>query len=288
MDIDTGTETVLAEVVDGVGVITFNRPERRNALHPEMFDAVPRVIEGFLADDAVGCIVVTGAGTAFCSGGDVTAGASARAARGAEPPGDGPLNEGGSPTPDEVIVGQGRALARDARMVELLHQSPKVTMAALPGAAVGAGMSIALAADLRIAARSARLIPGWGQLGFSGDFGGPWFLTRLVGPSRALEILIDNPAIDMVTALQMGLVNRVVPDEELKEAALDWARAIAVGPGAAYRLMKENVHQAVAVPLTEALPQESERMARSAHTEDHRRAVERWLTEAETRRGRRP
>ena len=288
MDIDTGTETVLAEFVDGVGVITFNRPERRNALHPEMFDAVPRVIEGFLADDAVGCIMLTGSGTAFCSGGDVAAGASARGARGAEPTSDDSLAEAGGPTPDEVIVGQGRALARDARMVELLHLSPKVTLAALSGAAVGAGMSIALATDLRIAARSARLIPGWGHLGFSGDFGGPWFLTRLVGPSRALEILIDNTAIDMDAAYRMGLVNRVVPDEELRAAALDWARAIAVGPGAAYRLMKENVHQAVGIPLTVALPQESERMARSAHTEDHRRAVGRWLAEAEARRSRRP
>jgi 2-(1,2-epoxy-1,2-dihydrophenyl)acetyl-CoA isomerase len=172
-------------------------------------------------------------------------------------------------------------------MVELLHLSPKVTLAALPGAAVGAGMSIALATDFRIAARSARLIPGWGQLGFSGDFGGPWFLTRLVGPSRALQLLVDNAAIDMDTAARLGLVNRVVPDAELAAAALDWARAIADGPGAAYRLMKENVYQAVGTPLVEALPRESERMARSAHTEDHRRAVERWLADAEARRNRR-
>ena len=285
MDDDSGTDTVLAEVADGVGIITLNRPERRNALHAEMYEAVPRLIERFVADPGVGCIMVTGSGTAFCSGGDVAGGASSRAAAG-EAPGTQP-SPGAGPTPDELARQQGRVLAHNARMVELLHHCPKVTLAALPGPAVGAGMSIALATDLRIAARSTTLIPGWGQLGFSGDFGGTWFLTRLVGPSRALEILVDNVAVDAETALALGLVNRVVPDDELRSAALAWARSIAAGPGTAFRYFKENVLQAERLPLSEALPAESERMARSAHTEDHKRAVARWLEEARARRAER-
>ena len=175
-------------------------------------------------------------------------------------------------------------LARDARMVELLHGSSKVTLAALPGAAVGAGMSIALAADLRIAAQSSKLIPGWGRLGFSGDFGGTWFLTRLVGPAKALELLIDNTAIDAELALSLGLVNRVVPDDELRTAAMAWAVAIADGPRVAFGFFKENVQQAERLPLSEALPIESERMARSARTQDHRDAVKRWMEEAAAKR----
>ena len=180
--VDTGTDTVLAEIVDGVGVLTFNRPHRRNALHPEMYEAVPRLLEQFADSDDVGCVLVTGAGNAFCAGGDVRDGGSAKEC----PPA----------TRKTRSVARSALLADNARMVTLLHSMPKVTIAALPGAAVGAGMSIALATDLRIAARSARLIPGWAKLAFSGDFGGAWLLTHLVGPSRALELLVADAPID--------------------------------------------------------------------------------------------
>jgi 2-(1,2-epoxy-1,2-dihydrophenyl)acetyl-CoA isomerase len=262
MEVDTGTETVVAEITDGVGIVTLHRPERRNALHPEMYEAVPRVLGRFEADADVGCIVVTGAGTAFCAGGDVRDGGDRRAS----------------------VEDAAAALTRDARMVELLHDSAKVTIAALPGPAVGAGLSIALSTDLRIAAASCRLITGWAGLGFSGDFGGTWFLTRLVGPSKALELLIDGTPLDAETALRLGLLNRVVPDEELREAAMAWAKAIAAGPTTALGYMKANVRLGVTAPLAEALPLESERMARSGRTDEHRRAVKAWLAEAEARR----
>jgi 2-(1,2-epoxy-1,2-dihydrophenyl)acetyl-CoA isomerase len=272
MQVDSGSETVTAEVTGGVGIITLNRPERRNALHVEMFDAVPRVLERFIGDTEVGCIMITGAGTAFCSGGDVGGGTARR-----------PEQQGESGGPGTVQA-QARMLAGDARMVELLHGAPKITLAALPGAAVGAGLSIALSTDLRIAAQSAKLIPGWGRLGFSGDFGGPWFLTRLVGPAKALELLIDDSAIDVEMALSLGLVNRVVPDADFRSAALAWATEIARGPQTAYGFFKENVRRAEHLALSEALPLESERMARSAQTDDHRRAVRRWMAEAAAKR----
>jgi 2-(1,2-epoxy-1,2-dihydrophenyl)acetyl-CoA isomerase len=263
VEVDTGTETVVAEIIDGVGVVTLHRPERRNALHPEMCDAVPRVLERFDTDADVGCIVITGAGTAFCAGGDVRDGGGDRRT-----------------SVEDAAAG----LTRDARMVEVLHGSPKITIAALPGPAVGAGLSIALATDLRIAAASSRLITGWAGLGFSGDFGGTWLLTRLVGPSKALELLVDGSALDAEAALQLGLVNRVVPDDELRDAAMAWARTIAAGPTTAFGYMKANVREAMTAPLAEALPVESERMARSARTDEHRRAVKAWLAEAEARR----
>lgn len=269
--VDTGTDTVLAEVVDGVGVLTLNRPQRRNALHPEMYEAVPALLEGFAADDAVGCVLITGAGNAFCAGGDVRDGGSANDL----PAGD----------REEQIRARSAKLADNARMVSLLHTMPKVTIAALPGAAVGAGMSIALSADLRIAARSARLIPGWAKLAFSGDFGGAWFLTRLVGPSKALELLIADAPVDADTALQLGLFNRVVDDAGLRAAALRWAAEIADGPTYAFAGTKANVLAAQQVTLHEALLAESERMVRSGMTQEHRDAVKAWLAAAAKKAG---
>ncbi|BBX21724.1 enoyl-CoA hydratase [Mycolicibacter terrae] len=269
--IDTGTDTVLAEITDRVGIVTLHRPQRRNALHPEMYEAVPALLDRFAADDEVGCVLLTGAGNAFCAGGDVRDGGSAKAV----PPGD----------RDEQIAARSAMLAGNARMVTLLHAMPKVTIAALPGAAVGAGMSIALSTDLRIGARSARLIPGWAKLAFSGDFGGAWFLTRLVGPAKALELLIADEPIDAETALRTGLFNRVVDDAELRAAALRWATEIAAGPSMAFAGTKANVLDAQQLSLEEALPRESERMVRSGMTEEHRDAVKAWLAAAAAKAG---
>jgi 2-(1,2-epoxy-1,2-dihydrophenyl)acetyl-CoA isomerase len=272
--IDTGTDTVLAEFVDGVAIISFNRPERRNALHPGIYEAVPRLLDGFATDAAVGCVLITGIGSSFCAGGDVRDGGSAKDVSAGDP--------------EEQIRARSAILAGHARMVTLLHSMPKVTIAALPGAAVGAGMSIALATDLRIAARSARLIPGWAKLAFSGDFGGAWLLTHLVGPSKALELLIADAPIDSESAAGLGLFNRVVDDVNLRPAALRWAAEIATGPTGAFAGMKANVLDAQRLPLDQALLPESERMVRSALTQEHRDAVKRWLAAAEKKVGARP
>ena len=263
--VDTHSDMVGAEVRDGVGVLTLNRPERRNALHPDMYDPIAEVLERYAVDSGVGCVVITGAGSAFCAGGDVRVGIRRPS----------PADERSDP-----VAGPAAELLHATRIVRLLHEMPKVTIAALPGPAVGAGMSIALAADLRIAARSASLIPGWGKLAFSGDFGGAWFLNRLVGPSRAIQILIDGTPVDSGTALGLGLVNKVVSDVDLPSVALDWARTIAAGPVMAWKGVKANVAEAGRLSLAEALPLESERMVRSRLTEDHRRAVRAWLNES--------
>jgi 2-(1,2-epoxy-1,2-dihydrophenyl)acetyl-CoA isomerase len=255
--VDTGTDTVRAEVVDGVGVIELNRPERRNALHADMYDAIPMLIERFESDDAVGCILLTGAGKAFCAGGDIQGGA-----------------------------GQGgRDLAADARVMVMFQDSPKISIAALPGAAAGAGIAFALAPDLRIAAASAKLVSAYAALAFSGDFGMTWFVTRFLGASRALEMLVDNAPIDAQTALSLGLFNRVVPDEELRDAAMDWARAIAAGPRNAYRFMKANVRDAQRLSLRDAIPLEADRQIQTAQSEEHHEARRRWLEAAKAKRG---
>jgi 2-(1,2-epoxy-1,2-dihydrophenyl)acetyl-CoA isomerase len=258
--VGTGTPFVEAWVVDGVGVVRLNRPERRNALHPDMFPAMRQVLEGFAGDDRVGCVVLTGAGAAFCSGGDVRDGRRRR------------------PDGGEAIGSDAAALlANDASVVIDLHELPKVTIAAVNGPAVGAGLALALACDLRIAARSARLVTGWITLGFSGDFGGSWTLTRLAGPAKALELLLDAAPLSSEEALELRLVNRVVDDADLWRAAMDWASTLAAGPRAAHALIKQNISDALRLPLREAIPREAERMVQSSTTDDHRRAVAAWL-----------
>ena len=231
-----------------------------------MYDAVPRLLERFFDDSEIGCVLLTGAGDAFCAGGDVR---------------DGRRRRERTDAPRPSVEEAAAMLTRSARMVLLLHEGPKISIAALPGPAVGAGIGLALAADLRIAAESARLIPGWGKLAFSGDFGGTWFLTRFLGASRALAVLVDDETIDAPTALTLGLFNRVVADGELADAAFAWARSIASRPQTTLRYFKENVQQATRLTLRQALPSESERMVRSAQTDEHREAVRQWLAAAE-------
>jgi len=256
--VKTGTPFVEAWVDGGVGVLRLNRPERRNALHPDMYPALRLVLAGFADDDRVGCVVVTGAGTGFCAGGDV--------------------RDGRRPESNTMSLAErAEQLARDAEVVVDLHALTKLSLAAINGPAVGAGLAIALACDLRIAARSARLTTGWISLGFSGDFGGAWSLTRLVGPAKALELLVDGAPVSGDEARAIGLVNRVVDDAELWPAAMGWASALAAGPRAAHELIKMNVIDALQLPLREAITREASRMVQSSTTEDHRRAVSAWL-----------
>jgi 2-(1,2-epoxy-1,2-dihydrophenyl)acetyl-CoA isomerase len=257
--IDTGTTFLLGEVVDGVATLTLNRPERMNALHPEIFEGLGQVLPQLAADGEVGAIVITGTGRAFCAGGDVAAQSQrAEAAAG-----------GGGLSFEEAIAD----LRRRQNMVSAqLHEHPKVTIAALPGAAAGAGMSIALACDLRIAAESAFLLSAFAKVGFSGDFGGSWFLTQLVGAAKAREVYLGNERLGSAELLRLGLVSRVVPDGELPAAAQAWAAGFAAGPRIAYRYMKENLNRAVRADLRTCLDGEAAAMVAAGRTADHREA----------------
>jgi 2-(1,2-epoxy-1,2-dihydrophenyl)acetyl-CoA isomerase len=227
-----------------------------------MYGPIRRALADFADAPDVGCVVVTGAGSAFCAGGDVRGGRSPRA-------------DGRPPGPEERIA----SLVADAQVAVDLHEHPRITIAALNGPAVGAGLALALACDLRIAAASARLVTGWARLALSGDFGGAWFLSRLVGPSVALELLASNATLDAEAAAARGLVNRVVADDEFPAAWFTWARSFADGPQEAFASMKRNVADAVegGRSLSAALEAEAARNVACSASADHRAAVRAWL-----------
>jgi len=261
-EIDTGTEDLLARVEDGVGVLTMHRPHRRNALSPAMLAALGRMLARFEVDDEVGCVVVTGAGGAFCSGGDVKAMAGVAdegAGAGARPVG---LDE-------RIHVQRLDQRAVSGRLFEM----PKPTLASLPGPAAGAGLSIALACDLRYAAASAVLTTAFARVGFAGDYGGTWFLTRLVGPSKARELYFLSPRLSAAEAEALGMLNGVFPDESLEDESMAIAKRLAAGPRIAYRYMKENLNRAVFGELGECLDMEAAHHIRTGLTEDHREAA---------------
>lgn len=266
--IETGTDTVRIEQCGAVGVIRFNRPERRNAVHDDMYGPMIDAVERFTADPGVGCVVLTGEGSAFSSGGDIRAGTGRR-------------REGIPPTFDEKVA----HLVGITEIAIRLHESPIVTIAAVNGPAAGAGMALALACDLRIMSTSARFVSAWVRLGFSGDFGGAWFLRRLVGPSKALEILASNRPIGSDEALRIGMVDRVASDHEFADAWWEYAMEFAEGPRTAIGYIKQNVLDAAHLPLREALVAEAQRQTLTGQTPDHKEAIRAWVEKREPRFG---
>lgn len=261
--IETGTPDLLAHVDGAVGVLTFNRPERRNALSTAMYAAFGAALPQLAADPEVRVVMLTGAGGAFCAGGDVKGMHESHTGAG----------DGGRPSfggPEETIAD----LRLRQRWVSLaLHQFPKPVVAALPGAAAGAGFSIALAADIRLAAERAIVVPAFADVGASGDFGGSWFLTQLVGTAKARELYFTSPRLSAGEALELGIVNQVLPDEGFDEAALEWCRRLADRAPIALRYMKENLNRALTCDLSTALDAEAAAMIRSMSTADHREAA---------------
>ena len=260
--IDTGTEELLCDVVDGVATITLNRPDKRNALSDALTPALRESLLVVERDPAVRCVVITGAGAAFCAGGDVS-GMGGRARADVPPP---------------SIEDAARQLKHRQETLTLrLFALAKPTIAALPGAAAGAGLSIALACDLRIAAQSAFVTTAFANIGLSGDYGASWFLTRLVGSARAKELFFTARRVAADEALSLGIFNRVVDDTDLRASTAELARTIADGPPIALRYMKENLNRAVDADLQACLAMEADRMARCARTDDHKEAVQAFL-----------
>jgi 2-(1,2-epoxy-1,2-dihydrophenyl)acetyl-CoA isomerase len=219
------------------------------------------------ADRGVRAVVLTGAGRAFCAGGDVKGMAAGRNAAA----GDIDTN---NTSPAFALYAGIEGLRQSQRATSyVLHTMPKPTIAMVNGHAVGAGLSLALACDIRIASDRAKLGTIFRNVGFSGDFGGSYYLQKLVGVGRARELYFTGEILDAERALAIGMVNRVVPHDDLEKETLAFAAQLASGPTLAYARMKENLNRGESSDLMTALDQEALNMQLSGMTVDHREAA---------------
>ena len=260
--LDTGTDELLCVIRDRVAIITLNRPEARNAMSDTLTPALRNMIKVCGENRDVGVLLLTGAGTAFCAGGNV---------------------KGMGANRDKAKL----AMSHDERVSDLQERQRlltgalvavrKPTIAALPGPAVGAGLALAMACDIRIAAKSAFLSTGYLKVGLSGDYGIAWLLTRLVGTSRARELMFTGDKVDAARCETIGLVNRVVPDDKLQVEAFALAKSLAEGPRLALRYMKDNLDEALQFDFETARDHEAGRLIRLTTTADHKEAVQAFI-----------
>jgi 2-(1,2-epoxy-1,2-dihydrophenyl)acetyl-CoA isomerase len=269
--IDTGTEDLLAEVTDGIALLTMNRPSRRNALSQAMLGALADQLTRLDADESVRCVVLTGAGGAFSAGGDVKGMAATPTTHEGDRHGR---------TLDGAIHAQ-RINQRATSGV--LWSMAKPTIAAIPGPAAGAGLALALACDLRYAVEGAVLTTAFARVGLAGDYGGTWFLTQLVGAGRAKELYLFSERITAERAEQLGIVNDVFSPESFESEVMDRARRLASGPSLAYRYMKENINRASGALLNECMDLEVTHHVHSSLTADHREAAAAFVDKREPR-----
>lgn len=266
-EIDTGTTDLLASLDDGVLTLTLNRPEARNAMSNPMTDALAKQLAWAELDGSVKCVVLTGAGKGFCAGGDV----KGMASRG----------DGGGANQTTIDGAIHRQRVNQRATAGKLFKMPKPTLASLPGAAAGAGLSLALACDLRIMASTAILTTAFARVGFSGDYGGTYFLTQLVGSAKARELYYLSDRVTADEALRLGLTNWTCEPEALAEKTREIALRLAHGPTVAYRYMKENLNRAMAGEVDDCLDLEATHHVHCGQTADHREAAKAFVERRE-------
>ena len=260
--INTGTPDLLAHQDSGVLTLTMNRPQARNALSRPMLVAMQRLLTEAEFNPEVRCIVLTGSGQAFCAGGDVKGMAASYA-------------EGGDKnTVDEAIHIQRHSQRETAGR---LFKMPKPTLAVLPGAAAGAGLSLALACDLRIMSSAAFMTTAFAKVGFAGDYGGTYFLTQLIGAAKAREMYLLSDRVTADEALRLGLCNWVAEPDALAAKTHEIAQRLANGPPVAYRYMKENLNRAMGGEIDQCLDLEVTHHVHCAQTSDHQEAAKAFV-----------
>jgi 2-(1,2-epoxy-1,2-dihydrophenyl)acetyl-CoA isomerase len=250
-------DMVLQKLDRGLLTITMNRPDRRNALNPEMVTGLVEAARRAADDREVRAVLLKGAGGTFCVGGDVKAMAAV-----AEPP---PLEE------------KVAALRRGMEVSRILHQMQKPVVAQLDGAAAGAGLSMALSCDLRVASASVKITTAFAKVGYSGDYGGTYFLTQMLGSAKARELYLLSPVLTAQEALALGIVSRVVPDAEIESAAEELAMSLAQGPSVTLGYIKRNINNAEHLSLEACFDAEALHHSRCGETADHKEAAKAFV-----------
>lgn len=241
---------------EGVGVITLNRPEVYNALNGEMGRSLMEVLTEAASDANVRALVITGAGKAFCSGQD--------------------LNDRSDPNIGNFSLGES-VRERYNPLIRVLAEMEKPVIASVNGVAAGAGCSLALACDLRIVSDRAKFVEAFVCIGLVPDSGSSWFLPRLIGFGRAMELLVTGRDVEAQEAVQIGLANQLVPHDRLTEESIALARKLAQAPTRAIGWTKQALHQSMESDLEEALEREAQLQDRAGKTEDFREGVQAFV-----------
>lgn len=249
---------LLETLEDGVLTLTFNRPERQNAMTEALGDAFRDATRRAAENPAVRCVAITGAGKAFSAGGDMEGMATFQAS-------------------DTSFDERVELLRKGTEVVELLHKMPKPTVALINGAAAGAGFVFALACDMRFSLDTAKLTTAFVKIGACGDSGLSYFLPRIVGPAKAYELMYLSDVLTGQEAREIGLVIQTAPAAEFEETARAFAQRLANLPTVAVGLMKQNLIASHSSTLEEVLDLESANMIRSFDTEDHKNAVQAFM-----------
>ena len=259
--VDTGTSELLCSVQNGVAFLSLNRPEQRNALSDTLTPALRAMLLKLDEMTDVRCLVITGVGESFCAGGDI-----------------GGMKDGQLATGDKSFTQKVDDLKEKQRTLTMrIRDFSKPTIAAIPGPAAGAGFSIALACDIRLASFSAFVTTAFSKIGLSGDYGGSWLLTQLVGSSVAKSLYFTSRRVGSEEGLRLGIFNEVFEDTDFRIKVRDFAEEVAAGPPIALKLMKENLNRACEEGLEVCLDNEAENLIRCAGTDDHKEAVSAFL-----------
>lgn len=253
------TEDLLERKEGRVAILTMNRPDRLNAMSGDMLDAMLEALSRLANDPDTGCVILTGAGRGFCAGGDVKSMAA------------------GSEFPDATMEDKAQQLRAKMESSRMLHEMPKPTIAMVRGPAAGAGLSLALACDIRVASDTTKMTTAFANVGYSGDFGGSYFLTRLVGTAKARELYYTADKVEAAEALGLGMVNKVVADDQLEAETMALANKMANGPRIALRYMKRNMNAAETGSLSDCFDLEAMHHTRTGMTDDHREAAQAFV-----------
>jgi 2-(1,2-epoxy-1,2-dihydrophenyl)acetyl-CoA isomerase len=249
-------ETITYETVDGVAHVTLDRPDAGNAISLELARELEQVMAGCRYDTSVRAVLLTGAGRSFCVGGDLRAFA---------------------PYGDELPAHLREVTDHLHGATEHLARMDAPVIAAVQGSAAGAGMSLACASDIVLCARSAKFVMAYTAIGLSPDGGGSWFLPRLVGLRRAIDIALTNPAISAEQAVEYGIASRVVDDDALVDEARALATSLASGPTRAFGAAKRLVRDASTTALDAHLAREAAELAGNAARHDGQEGIAAFL-----------
>lgn len=260
VNVETGTEELLCHIDERVATITLNKPQKKNALGDILTPALRKTVAFLDKDDRVGCVMITGAGDAFCAGGDVSG------------MGAGANSDGNAPnlTEQERIDS---LIEKQKTLTQRIHELNKITIAALPGAAAGAGLSIALACDLRIASDNAFITTAFSKIGLSGDYGASWFLPRLIGLAKAKELFYSSERVGAEECARLGIFNKVFDQTSFRQEAQRYVYQIANGPTNALGRIKKNLNQGLDQDLDSSLRLEAKHLIASMADPESREAI---------------